>query len=470
MKKTLLPLVILICLYNLNFAQTSSFVIHDTPLITTGNNPYVIDSGHLNAGLYPDIVVGTLAGNTVEIYINNEDGTFASPIIKSLSQVNGIHIADLDGINGNDVLASSYDGDKLVWYANNGNGTFADEATIVSGVDGPGTIVTGMIDAGSTLDIALAVYGNGNLGDTDRVIWLANDGSWTASDVFPATAGLGPGDIDIADVDGDTDLDIVVANTDAGTVELYYNNYNPLTDNDPVSFTESAGGDISTGNAYLFDISFADIDDDLDIDILKVDLDAPGEIACYKNSSGIFTEDIISNTHPYPSKVFAIDFNNDTYTDIVAVDGLNANDDVFWFESDDMGNLGTETPVTDNNVHNQIYSFTMADFDNDGNIDLATIGFQDGTLKWIENQLDLLSIEDNLFNSLSIYPNPTKDILNFKGNYSETLNVSVYDVLGKNILNKSVDINSTLDVSKLKSGLYILKFEDFNNTFKFIKE
>ena len=102
-------------------------------------------------------------------------------------------------------------------------------------------------------------------------------------------------------------------------------------------------------------------------------------------------------------------------------------------------------------------------------MDIAFLGNINDTLGWYENEL-VLGIEDNLLNDISIYPNPTKDILNFKGNYSETLNVSVYDTLGKNILNKSLNINSTLDVSKLKSGLYILKFEGFNNTFKFVKE
>ena len=266
MKKTLLAYAFIFVLGYLSYSQTSSFIVHDDPLISTGVNPWFIDSGHLNAGNYPDIVVGTYTGGTVEIYMNNEDGTFATPIIKSLSTVYGIHIADLDGDNDNDIIASSAGDSKLVWYENNGDGTFADEQIILSSVDVPGNIVTGKIDADDTIDIALVVYGFN--GDTDRVIWFANDGlPWTEQNVIPATAGLGPGDLDIADVDGDTDLDIVVANLDAKTVELYYNNYNPLTDNNPVSFTESAGGDISTGDNYLFDVSFTDINDDTFIDI-----------------------------------------------------------------------------------------------------------------------------------------------------------------------------------------------------------
>lgn len=465
MKKTLLTYLFVLSSI-IGFTQIGSFTVHN--IATTATNPYVIDSGNLNSDAFPDIVVGTFSGNTVEIYINNGDGTFATPIIKSLTQVNGIHIADLDGVNGKDILASSYNGNKLVWYANNGNGTFANEEIISSSVETPGSIVTGDIDGDSTLDIALAVYGFEV--NTDRVIWFANDGlPWTEQDIIPATAGLGPGDLDIVDIDGDTDLDIVVANTDAGTVELYYNNYNPLTDNNPVSFTESAGGDLSSGNTYLFDVSFADVNDDTFLDVLKVDLYGP-EIAYYQNDgSGNFSEVIINNSHPYPSQAKCVDFNNDTYNDVVAADGLNQNDDMFWFESDNLGVLGTETRITDNNVHNQIYGMTINDFDNDGNLDLATIGYQDRTLKWVENKLDLLSIGDNSINKIIMFPNPTKNQLNFKG-LSENIDVSVYDIVGKNVLNKNLDVNESLNVSKLQSGIYILKFKDYNSTFKFIKE
>ncbi|WP_417881627.1 FG-GAP-like repeat-containing protein [Xanthomarina gelatinilytica] len=466
MKKILLNFLSFNAIIFAGFSQEEGFAIHTVG--PTGSNPYVIDSGHLNPGAYPDLAVGTQSGNTVEIYINNEDGTFAAPIIKNLSLVSGVHIADIDGINGNDVLASSSGGSKLVWYANNGDGTFADEAIISSSLDTPGTIVTGYIDSDATLDIVLSVYGAS--GDTDRVIWFANDGlPWTEQDVVPATAGLGCGNIDIADVDGDTDLDIVVANTDAGTVKLYYNNYNPLTDNNPVSFTESAGGDISTGNTYLFGLDFGDVNDDSFMDIVKVDLSGH-EIAYYQNDgAGNFTEVPVSS-HQYPSIAFVTDLNNDGYNDIVAADGLNQNDDMFWFESDAFGGLGAETIITNNTLHNQVYNFTINDFDNDGDIDFATLGYQDGTLKWIENNLNLIGTQEFKLNTVSIYPNPTSNRIYFKGLTSNTERVSVYDILGKKILSKTVNTNKGLDVSKLQNGIYILKLDQLNTSYKFVKK
>ena len=59
--------------------------------------------------------------------------------------------------------------------------------------------------------------------------------------------------------------------------------------------------------------------------------------------------------------------------------------------------------------------------------------------------------------------------MNFKG-LSESIEISVYDILGKTILNKTLNVNESLDVSKLQSGIYILKFKDYSSTLKFVKE
>ena len=132
--------------------------------------------------------------------------------------------------------------------------------------------------------------------------------------------------------------------------------------------------------------------------------------------------------------------------------------------------LGTETSITDNQLHNQIYGFTINDFDFDGDLDIATIGYQDGKLKWIENQLDLLGIDDNSLETMSIYPNPTTDKLYFKSTLNENFKVSIFDILGKKVIEKSLNINEALDVTQLHTGIYIIRFDDYNNTFKFVKE
>ena len=58
---------------------------------------------------------------------------------------------------------------------------------------------------------------------------------------------------------------------------------------------------------------------------------------------------------------------------------------------------------------------------------------------------------------ISIYPNPTSDMVFIEGNYTQ-LKVIIYNVLGKEILNKS--ITNSIDISHLDNGVYILQLSD----------
>jgi surface protein len=77
---------------------------------------------------------------------------------------------------------------------------------------------------------------------------------------------------------------------------------------------------------------------------------------------------------------------------------------------------------------------------NDGGLDCATAGVDD------ENQL-----------AVSIYPNPTSDRVYIEGNYTQ-LKVVIYDLLGKQVINKS--ITNSIDIKHLKNGVYILQLSD----------
>jgi len=82
-----------------------------------------------------------------------------------------------------------------------------------------------------------------------------------------------------------------------------------------------------------------------------------------------------------------------------------------------------------------------------------------------------LSVNNFDNNSISIFPNPTQNILNIQS--EETIiDASVYDLLGKKI--KVIQLsNNTMDVSNLAQGMYIIKVVGENDkTFstKFIKQ
>ena len=92
----------------------------------------------------------------------------------------------------------------------------------------------------------------------------------------------------------------------------------------------------------------------------------------------------------------------------------------------------------------------------------------DGLAFTIEGETVLGTKE--LYNSskVRISPNPTADILNFNAKVSS---VHIFDVVGRNVSTAKVS-NNQINVSNLKSGVYIVKFETENGTQteKFIKK
>jgi aminopeptidase YwaD len=75
----------------------------------------------------------------------------------------------------------------------------------------------------------------------------------------------------------------------------------------------------------------------------------------------------------------------------------------------------------------------------------------------IETELETL---DSEFESVKVYPNPTKDLLNVRVN--ELITGSQFELLeisGQSILKQSIKNNQTLlDISDLKSGTYLYRF------------
>lgn len=72
-------------------------------------------------------------------------------------------------------------------------------------------------------------------------------------------------------------------------------------------------------------------------------------------------------------------------------------------------------------------------------------------------ELSSLSVSDNDFKSLLLYPNPVKNgVLNMNSSINSDINVTLFDLTGKSILNSSI-FNNQVDVKSLKSGVYFAK-------------
>jgi hypothetical protein len=82
------------------------------------------------------------------------------------------------------------------------------------------------------------------------------------------------------------------------------------------------------------------------------------------------------------------------------------------------------------------------------------------------------SVSDNELFNVTMYPNPTSSRLNISA-ASTIKNAQIFNVLGKKVMSLDINKNSeSIDVSKLASGIYLIKYtiDSAVGTAKFIKE
>ena len=84
-------------------------------------------------------------------------------------------------------------------------------------------------------------------------------------------------------------------------------------------------------------------------------------------------------------------------------------------------------------------------------------------------QCSILNVTDNDFSELSLYPNPTRDMLNIN-TISEIDKIEVYNLLGGLVIDKHN--SKSISLKNFSSGLYIIKIYSNNVliTKKIIKE
>ncbi len=468
-KETLVIILALFICVSLN-SQTTFNKTQSISLPTGGGNaPYNIASGLIDNDAFPDIVVSTTLGNSVYWLKNDGTGVFTvqSPSISStLNSAGGVAIADLNGDGFNDVVTTSYNDNKLVWFANDGSGNFGPEQIISSSVTGPSQVYVRQIDNNSTLDVTVSSY-TGN-----EVVWFSNDGrgNFSTKNIIDNTI-LSPGAYAVKDIDFDGDIDAVIASSVAfGTpndcvIKVFYNDGNGIftADTNDVSINEKD---------YIFSIMAEDVDGDNSLDILVTDL--LGSPSWFKRTqispgTATYAETVLTTSIANPACLDLRDLDNDSFKDFVLTSATSGGgNDIVWYKNNGAGGFNSEIVIDD--TQSQAYTITFSDFENDGDLDIATVAYNDDDVNVFNNQKITLSTNDLTNSPFKIYPNPASSKLYLNDIASENYEISIYDLLGKKIMESTLNRNFPLDISSLQSGIYIMKFKELKQTYKFIKQ
>ena len=366
-------------------------------------------------------------------------------------------VGDIDGDNDVDIVACAREMEIVVWYENlDGLGDFSAFRVIDNNFERPQTPQLGDLDGDNDLDVVVAA----NFEDT--IYWFENldgQGDFSGKKVV-STQGTDGREVRIADIDGDNDMDIV--STAIGGVFLtWYENLDGLGNFAAPAIIDDMGGSLRT-------IEVVDFDDDNDIDILGAGV-SQDDISWYENLDGMgnFSSEIIVESDAQVWRVQPIDLDADDDMDILLSEALG--EGVSWYENlDGMGDFGPKQVITTDVEGNT--TAMGGDIDNDGDMDVFSISLNDDTLAWYENTT-IFGVTEMAGSPWQLYPNPVQDAFWLSGGNEPITSLRIYDATGRIVIVQQ-NPSFPLDVSSLSVGLWWGHFETDEGIipFKFIKK
>ncbi len=277
--------------------------------------------------------------------------------------------ADVDNDGDNDVLLGGTFESATLLLRNTEGVLTSDNAALPAGDFSLGDAEFADVDGDRDLDLLLADWGDGDpFTVRGRTLLWMNDGSGRFVDETDArlpSARTGfSWDLQAIDADNDTDLDVVVSCkvcTDGG---LYFTN-----DGDGV-FVDDSGLLPGTGNNYEYEVVDLDVDGDLDLFTINNGPEL-GELVL-RNAGGAFSidgtafADDVANGDDDNAAV-SIDIDNDGDCDML-VGSLSGTDRV-W--RNDNGVLTEALPIVDGTETPGTLGIAVGDLDDDGRLDLV---------------------------------------------------------------------------------------------------
>jgi hypothetical protein len=376
-----------------------------------GSSPHSVTSADFDGDGDIDLATANYSANNVSVLLNNGNGTFATKVdYPAGSQSVSVTSADFDGDGDIDLATANYTANNLSILINTGYGTYAPRVNYQTGTnprsvtsadfDGDGDIDLAVANNGSnTVSIlhirqsntykppALRLYTSGN--DAVQVQGLNNkqifrvDGQGSATiggtesvqkvmfaNKVDYPTGNTPYSVSPADLDGDGDIDLAVANFSSNNVSVLLNNGNG---------TYASRVNYPTGNTP-YSVSPADLDGDGDIDLITANFSSNNISVLLNNGNGTYASNVNYPTGLYPYSVYPADLDGDGDIDIAAANDNSGSVSILL----NNGN-GTFASKVDYPTGGNPQSIAAFDLDGDGDIDLATANYSSNTLSILLN-------------------------------------------------------------------------------------
>ena len=463
---------------NIYLQAGGNFVMTGVPLTTSDSSYDVCDleAGDLSGDSSAEVVTVNCEENTVTVYPNNGDGTFATGVHYFAAASGGdspvdlypyaATIADINGDGKNDIVVTNYDaasvtiltgnGDATVNVPDTGYGTGGDEPyypAVVADFNGDG--LADIVQVDDVYSYAyLQGYGDGTFHAAVNYYGAINGGGWPETSTVASgdfngdgfqdfavgtcctnstgiTIFLSRGDgslqhgvnygangalfnVVVADFDGDGKLDVAAADYYQGLVQIF----NGVGDG---TFTVGPFFYTDEGNSYPWGMVTGDFNHDQHTDIAVVNDDGTNVAVLLNDGSGGFS----TTTYPvstYGYEIAAGDINGDGYTDLLVP--LNSGSNgvaVLLGNSDNSGTFQNEydVPLVNGNAtYSSPGGITVADLNGDGKMDFA-VTIDDYSDNSGQGVAVALGKGDGTFNTPNLYSTTSQDFTFFEKPYPQ---------------------------------------------------
>ena len=281
----------------------------------------------------------------------------------------GLALADLDPSSSHvGVLAATVRDNSLTLFQHDGSDAFEPDVVTSAAVDAY-AVVAADLDGDSDLDYVVASPGD------NTVAWYENRRTAISSRHVLTTTVDGPAALAVADLNGDSRNDVVVASSWDNTIVVFMN-----------SGDRTFQGRVVTREAPLVSaISIADMNADGSMDLLSGSGEG-GEVTWWENDgSGSFTKRVISGDARVDgvASIAAADLDGDGDLDVV-VASANTNT-VVWFEASEKGSFAAARMHVITRDAKIPTSVALADLNHDSFVDVVVGSAGDGLVTWHKN-------------------------------------------------------------------------------------
>ncbi|CAF3754506.1 unnamed protein product, partial [Adineta steineri] len=335
---------------------------------STGDNsqPQAVTIGDFNNDKQLDIVVANNGTNNIGIFLGYGNGTFSSQTIYSTgngSRPRDVAAGDFNNDGQLDIAVANYYGFNIGIFLGYGNGSFFNQQTYPTGNhSNPRSVALGDFNNDSRLDIAVINYHGDNMG----VFLGYGNGTFADQITYSVSAGTGPYDIAIGDVNNDDHQDIIITIYAIQSILIF------LGGGDGVFLQ---GNTYSTGSgSEPLSTAVGDLNNDNQLDIIVSNCGTNNVIVFIGEGDGTFPVQRTYSTgnNSCPTWTALGDINNDSIIDIIVADNGTNMIGVFLGSSYITGIL-EDTYSTGSSPHP--HGLALGDFNHDGQLDIIIANY-----------------------------------------------------------------------------------------------